>query len=96
MDIHQVSRTAGHTLEMPRRTVFHGEDMRIQIGNPLFACFSDAEIAYAILNIGSDYFPEKGGIVVPQIARIFVAKYGIDARFFKFIKQGRELLHMIR
>ena len=84
------------TLETPRLIVFHGKDMRIQIGDPLFPCFSAAEIAHAILDIGRHHLPEKGGIVLPQIARVFVAEHRIDARFFKFIKQGRDLPHMIR
>jgi len=49
--------------------MFFGENVRVEIGNPLLAFLRDPQIAQSVANVGLDGLPEKGGIRGAEVLR---------------------------
>ena len=64
------------------------KDVRIEVGDPLFAFLRHAQIMQAILDIPVDHIPIKSGIVLAQLPWVFVAQFRVGPGFFEFVNRA--------
>ncbi len=76
--------------------ILHSKDMGIQVGDPLAPFLRHVQIPQPILDVGVDHIPVEGGVVTPEVVRGLKAQQRIGTRFFKFVKEGGKLAHMLR
>src|SRR5690242_5418677 len=69
--------------------MFFGENMRIEVGNPLLAFLRDPQVPQGVPDIGTNGPPEEGRIVCAQIVGALIAELFIRAGLTEFGKQRR-------
>src|SRR5690242_4962021 len=69
--------------------MFFGENMRIEVGNPLLAFLRDPQVPQGVADIGTNGPPEEGRIGCAQIVGALIAELFIRADLTEFGKQRR-------
>ena len=71
--------------------VFHGEHVRIEIGDPLFSVLGDSQIAQCVFDVGSHYLPEKLRIIRSEIGGTVLLQHLGHAGLAELVKQRGRL-----
>src|SRR5215831_6518984 len=66
--------------------VFFGENVRVQVGDPLLAFLRDPQISEGIADKRVDGLPEESRVCVPQIFGTLISELRAHARFPEFSK----------
>src|SRR6266702_3153583 len=69
--------------------MFFGENVRVEIGNPLLAFLRDPQIAQSVANVGLDGLPEKGGIRGAEVLGSLKSELLARAGLWDFGKERR-------